>query len=638
MDLITAKNLKKSYSEKRLIEDVSLIIHDGDKIGLVGVNGSGKSTLLRILAGKMDHEGGEIIRANGLRLAYLPQNPDYEPGLSVIDQAIKYTENTVEEYILRTLLTKMHISDMDQSMEELSGGQRKRVALAATLAVDSNLLILDEPTNHMDCDIIEWLEERLDEYKGAVLMITHDRYFLERVTDRICEIENGKLVSFEGNYDEFLEAKAERLSMAIASERKRAAIYKKELRWIHWSAPARTTKAKNRIDRFKKLEESKQNFDNPKMDIMAVSSRLGKKIIEIKGVTKSYSDRLLIDDFSYTVLRDDRIGIVGPNGCGKTTLLKIITGLEEADSGAVDIGETVKIGYFSQEASELDPNKRLIKYVEDIAYGVQTKEGYISASQMLERFLFPAHMHSTMVGSLSGGEKRRLALLSVLIKAPNVLIFDEPTNDLDIDTLTILEDYLDDFSGAVIIVSHDRYFLDRLVGKVFAFEDDGYSVKINPYNGGYSEYMNEVDRRAEDKAKASKGNSAKGNSAKGNSEKGLSAKDSSGDSKGGKAGDSNSGNGINKTASNLNDTRERGKNTKLKFSFNEQREFEHIDDDIAKLEDEISQVEEEISKNYGDYTKLMELTSKKDELDNMLLEKMERWEYLNVLYEKINSK
>ena len=600
MDLITARHIKKSYSEKPLLTDINIIIHENDKIGLVGVNGSGKSTLLKILAGVMDEEGGEIVKSSELRMGYLPQNPDFDPELTALEQMQAYMPRPAEEYVCKSLLSRMHIGDCDMKMKYMSGGQRKKVALAAAMAGDHNLLILDEPTNHMDADIIEWMEDQLGLYKGAVLMITHDRYFLERVTDHICEINRGKLEMYEGNYDKYLEDKAARLSMAIATERKRAAIYKKELRWIHWSAPARTTKAKGRIQRFEQLEAGKQTFENPQLEIDTVSSRLGKKIIEINNISKSYDGKTFIDDFSYTLLRRDRVGIIGPNGCGKSTLLKIIAGRLEPDSGFVDRGETVRIGYFSQEAEELDPNVRLIKYVEDIALSVQTSDGYISASQMLERFLFPPHMHSTMVGKLSGGEKRRLALLSVLMQAPNILLLDEPTNDLDIDTLTILEDYLDDFPGAVVIVSHDRYFLDRLAIKTFSFEEGG---QIEQHIGGYSKSMNERDARAEERAAAL--------AAEKSAQKAMAA---SGADAAPKA-------------------------VKLKFSYKEQKEFEEIDDVIAGLEDKIAETDKLIAAEAatGNYKKLMELTAEKDGLEEQLLEKMERWEYLNDLAAKIEA-
>jgi len=610
MDLITARNLTKHYPDKPILTGADFIIHDNDKIGLVGVNGCGKSTVLKIIAGVEDPDSGEIAFAGDLRIGYLPQNPDFDKDKTVLDQLQAYLRVPVEEYRCKTILSKLHINDAYALMGTLSGGQRRRVALAAALIGDNNLLILDEPTNHMDSDSIEWLEDYLDEFRGAVMMITHDRYFLERVTDHICEIDKGIIYSFEGNYDQFLEDKARRLSMAIASERKRAAIYKKELRWMHWSAPARTTKARGRIERFEKLEAGKQEFENPRLDMATIASRLGKKIVEIKGVSKAYGDRQLISDFSYTLLRSDRVGIIGPNGCGKTTLIKMLAGQLDPDGGVVDVGETVKLGYFSQEAEELDPSKRLIKYVEDIALGVQTSEGYVSASQMLERFLFPSHMHSTYVGSLSGGEKRRLALLSVMLRAPNVLLLDEPTNDLDIDTLTILEDYLDEFQGAVVIVSHDRYFLDRLALKCFVFEEDGQIVE---YPGGFSDAMNKRDalmaERAAARVAAGTGAGRKGK-ADGNADND------------GSTGYVESSNG-------------RRHQQKVKFTYKEQKEYETIDSDIEALENQLAECEAAIGACGADFVRLQELTAEKDRLDTLLLEKLERWEYLTTIAEKM---
>ena len=596
MVLLTGEHIAKSYTEKPLLRDINISIHENDKTGLVGVNGSGKSTLLKIIAGEIEAEGGTITRNNQLKTAYLAQNPEYDPKLTVIEQAMTYAGADIPEYMCRSMLNKAGMENHDKKMTDLSGGERKRVALAAVMVKDSNLLILDEPTNHMDNDIIEWLEEQLILYKGAVFMITHDRYFLERVTDKICEIENGRLITYEGNYDKYLQMKAERQEMALASERKRAAIYKKELRWIRWSAPARTTKARGRIERFKQLEESKLEIEDPHLEIGTSSSRLGKKIIELKNITKGYGDRVLIRDFSYMVLRNDRIGIVGPNGCGKTTLLRLIMGQEMPDSGSIEIGGTVKIGYFSQESTQLDPEKRIIKYIEEISDNVKIGDGYLSASQMLERFLFSPHMHSVQIGRLSGGEKRRLYLLSILMQAPNVLIFDEPTNDLDIDTLTVLEDYLDDFPGAVIIVSHDRYFLDRLAIRTFGFEENG---NIKHYIGGYSSYANDRERRQAEAANARK-------------------------------------NKVEESVSKKADGRNQ-KPKKLKFSYKEQREYEAIEEDIERIESEIKGIEEEILEYSSDFEKLAALSEQKDALDMQLLEKLERWEYLSDLAARIEN-
>lgn len=599
MVLLTAKHIKKSFSEKQLLEDVDLSINEGDKIGLVGVNGSGKSTLLQIIAGVMEEDGGEIIRNHVLRIGYLPQNPPYDPEKTVLEQAAEDVKGNAEEYRVKTLLTRVGMGEFDKKMGELSGGQRKRVALAAVLCSDTNLLILDEPTNHMDNEIIEWLEEQLAEYKGAVFMITHDRYFLERVTDHICEIEKGRLVSYEGNYEAYLTAKQERLELAKANERKRANLYRKELKWIRWTAPARTTKSRSRVQRFQQIKDAKETFEDPRLEIGTLSSRLGKKVIELQHISKSFDGVTYIRDFSYNILRRDRIGIVGHNGCGKTTLLKIIMGLVQPDSGSVDVGETVKIGYFSQESEEMDPDLRIIKYIENIARNVHTKDGYLSASQMLERFLFPSYMHSVKIGKLSGGEKRRLYLLSVLMQAPNVLILDEPTNDLDIDTLTVLEDYLDDFPGAVVIVSHDRYFLDRLVVKTFAFEEDG---NIRQYTGGYSKYMNEKDAREAARASGSSSGSTKGN-------------------------------GPGNTSSSESRRHER---RRLKFSYREQKEYETIDDDIAALEQRAAEIDSEMEAHASEALKLADLAKEKESVEQQLDEKMERWEYLNELAERIS--
>lgn len=596
MILLNAENIQKSYTEKPLLVNVDLSIHHTDKIGLIGVNGSGKSTLLRIIAGAADEEGGVITKSRELRSAYLPQNPPYEPQLSVLEQATGYLEDMglgFELYQCQSMLTRLGMEDFSQKMEELSGGQRKRVAMAAVLAADSNLLILDEPTNHMDSDVISWLEEYLIGYKGAVLMITHDRYFLDRVSNRIAEIDGGKLYSYEGNYDYYLQTKTARKEMEAASERKRMAIYRKELQWIRRGAQARTTKAKGRIQRFQQLEESKLIIDDTSLEMTTAASRLGRKIIEIRGLAKSYGSLKLVDDFSYTLLRNDRVGIVGPNGCGKSTLLGMITGRVEADAGTVEKGDTVKIGYFSQENQALEEDRRVIKYISDIAATVRTEEGSFSASQMLERFLFPPHMHSVEIGRLSGGEKRRLYLLSILMQAPNVLILDEPTNDLDIETLTVLEDYLDDFQGAVIAVSHDRYFLDRVTRRTFAFLGNGL---IREYNGGYSDFQ----ARREEEIREEK-----------------SAEKTRQKVKGAPSGEV------------------QAKPQKPRFTYKEKKEYETIESDIEALELQLHDLEAAMAENARDYGKLAELQREKDVTEEALSEKMERWEYLSELAERI---
>lgn len=606
MILLNAEHIKKSYTEKPLLTDISLSIADTDKIGLIGVNGTGKSTLLKIIAGAMEAEGGSITRSRELQTAYLPQNPPYNPELTALEQAIVYLDaagRPYERYRCQAMLTKLGINDFDQKMGQLSGGQRKRVAMAAALTVDSNLLILDEPTNHLDADVICWLEEFLAGYKGAVFMITHDRYFLDRVANRIVEIDGGRLYSYDGNYDYYLETKAARKEMELASERKRQAIYKKELAWIRRGAQARTTKAKGRIQRFHKLEESKLVTDDASLEMTTASSRLGKKVIEIDGLSKSYGGDPLIDDFSYILLRNDRVGIIGPNGCGKSTLLNMIMGVVQPDSGTVEKGDTVRIGCFSQENQALDESKRVIKFIADISDNVKTAEGSFSASQMLERFLFPPHMHSVEVGRLSGGEKRRLYLLSILMTAPNILILDEPTNDLDIETLAILEDYLDDFNGAVIAVSHDRYFLDRVTRKTFAFVGGG---RIKAYNGGYSDYeARRQEELAEEKAAARASQSSKG------------VRQDAADTSGAAAG--------------------RTKQERPRFTYKEQREYETIEEDIAALEAQLAQVEEAMEENATDFSRLAALSQEKEELDAALMEKLDRWEYLSELAEKIEK-
>lgn len=599
MILLNAEHIKKSYTEKPLLEDINLSIDDTDKIGLIGVNGSGKSTLLKIIAGAMEQEGGEITASRQLRPAYLAQDPVYDPQRTIREQVICWMDelgHSYELYQCQAMLTKMGLADHEQKMGELSGGQRKRAAMAAVLSCESNLLILDEPTNHMDSDIIEWLEDYLIRYKGAVFMITHDRYFLDRVTNRIVEIDGGRLYSYSGNYDYYLETKAARKEMELASERKRASIYRKELAWIRRGAQARTTKAKGRIQRFHELEDSKLIIEETNLELATASSRLGRKIIEMEHISKAYGEKTLIRDFSYILLRDDRIGIIGANGCGKTTLLNMIAGELEPDAGNIEVGETVKIGYFSQHNQVLEEDQRVIKYIAGIAEHVKTTEGYFSASQMLERFLFPSHMHSVEIGRLSGGEKRRLYLLSVLMQSPNILVFDEPTNDLDIETLTVLEDYLDSFQGAVIVCSHDRYFLDRVTRKTFAFEGNG---TITEYNGGYTD--SEPQRK---EAEALRKEAEK--------PKEASAKPAAG-------------------------RRSDGRPQKPKFSFKEQREYDTIEDDIAALEETIDTLEKALgSREYAtDFSKLAALSEEKEAAEAALLEKMERWEYLSELAEKI---
>lgn len=609
MILLNATDISKSYTASPLLSNLSYAINEGDKIGLIGVNGTGKSTLLRITAGIEDADSGKIILTGGVRIGYLPQAPAYDPEKTVLEQAVSYlTRETAAEgeYKCKSMLNQLGITDFEKKMNTLSGGERKRVAMAGIFTNECDILILDEPTNHIDSDTVEWLENYLKKFRGAIFMVTHDRYFLDRVTNVILELTGGRLYRHEGNYEVYLENRAAREEMVLATERKRRTLYRRELEWMRRGAQARTTKAKGRIDRFHQLEESKLVVNNAALEMKSVSSRLGKKIIELEHVSKAFDGVPVISDFSYTVLRNDRIGIIGENGSGKSTLLKLISGELQPDSGSVEIGETVKIGYFSQENEHMDKSRRVIEYICDIAHNVKTEDGYISASQMLERFLFPPHMHSIPVGRLSGGEQRRLYLLGILMGAPNVLLLDEPTNDLDIDTLCILEDYLDSFAGAVIAVSHDRHFIDRIAEKTFVYEGDGH---IAEYPGGYSDW---AERRTA----------------------GLAAEKNAGKSSGKTAASDGKQTDTSVPQAGRTDA---ARPKKLKFSYKEQREFETIDEDIAVLESAIEEVDGRIAEAGSDYCKLQELTAKRDELTAALDEKMEHWVYLNDLAEKIEA-
>jgi ATP-binding cassette subfamily F protein uup len=605
--LLNADKISKSFTERPLLDNISLSINEGDKIGLIGVNGTGKSTLLKILAGKEDAEGGTIIRTKGVRVGYLPQNPIFSKELSVLEQVLQdvaSNERESKEYECKTILTKLGITDFDQPVSNLSGGQKKRVALAGVLASPVEILILDEPTNQLDNDMADWLEKFLAKYPGAILLVTHDRYFLDRVTNKIAELTDGSIYAYDGNYSLYLELKLAREEMALASERKRATLYRTELEWIRSGVRARGTKSKSRIDRFEELKKSRLNMNSDRLELQTVSSRLGKKIIELHHISKSYDDMKMISDFEYTVLRNDRIGIIGPNGYGKSTLLKMIMGMVLPDEGAIEIGDTVKIGYFSQENEEMDLSLRVIEYIQTIAYQVTTSEGTFSASQMLERFLFSPHTHSTVLNRLSGGERKRLALLRVLMGAPNVLLFDEPTNDLDIQTLSVLEDYLDGFPGAVIVISHDRYFLDRVVQRIFSLEGNG---NVGHYPGGYTDYLEIRQHEEKEQQEALKANS--------------------------------------KQSSRKNPTDRKdqfaGKaeiQQKVKFSYKEQREFDTIEDDIASLEQKLAELELEMSNAAANYDLLQELLPEKQALEEELLAKMDRWVYLNDLAEKMKDR
>ena len=615
MILLNATDISKSYTVNPLLSNLSYAINEGDKIGLIGVNGTGKSTLLRITAGAEEPDSGKIVLTGGVHIGYLMQAPDYDPEQTVLEAAVSYLRPEVlaeGDYLCKSMLNQLGITDFTRKMGTLSGGERKRVAMAGIFTNPCDILILDEPTNHIDSDTVEWLENYLKKFRGAIFMVTHDRYFLDRVTNVILELTGGKLYRHEGNYEVYLENKAAREEMALATERKRRTLYRRELEWMRRGAQARTTKAKGRIDRFHQLEESKLVINNDALEMKSVSSRLGKKIIELEHVSKVFDGIAVISDFSYTVLRNDRVGIIGENGSGKSTLLKLIAGQLQPDSGNVEIGETVKIGYFSQENEHMDKSRRVIEYICDIAHNVKTEDGYISASQMLERFLFPPHMHSIPVGRLSGGEQRRLYLLGILMGAPNVLLLDEPTNDLDIDTLCVLEDYLDTFEGAVIAVSHDRHFIDRIAEKTFVYEGEGH---IEQYPGGYSDWAARRDARLADSKAA--GKSSRKTAAVKNRENAVGQQEDAVKTQRGRA--------------------ENEKPKKLKFSYKEQREFESIDEDIAALEGAIAETDKEINCAGSDYCKLQELTAKREELSVSLDEKMERWVYLNDLAEKIQA-
>ncbi len=633
MNILSAEGISKSFSEKIIINGIDLGINEGEKIGLIGINGTGKSTLLKIIAGIEAVDAGKIIKGSSIRTEYLPQNPYFEPGTTVLQQVFKGNSPVMElirqyedvlhqveqcpgdlsmekkltdlthkmdtmdgwtiESEAKSILTRLGIFDFQADVGILSGGQRKRVAIASALISPADLLILDEPTNHIDSNTVDWLEKYLDKRKGALLMVTHDRYFLDRVANRIIELYNGKLYSYQGNYSKYLEMKAEREEAEQSIERKRQNLIRSELEWIRRGAQARSTKQKARIDRFEKLQEEQGNVRAGNVEIKVGSSRLGKKIIELENVSKAFSEANVISDFSYILLRDDRIGIIGPNGSGKSTLLKIITRQLEPDRGSVITGETVKIGFFSQENEEMNESLRVIDYIREEAEFIEVDGVKISASQMLETFLFPPEVQWTPISKLSGGEKRRLYLLRILMGMPNILILDEPTNDLDIQTLTVLENYIDEFPGAVIVVSHDRYFLDRTADKIFSFEGEGI---IKQFTGGYSDYFESLR----------------------NQEKTIEEN-------------------YNKKSADKKSDNAPKKDRPLKFTFKEQKEFDEIDDLIADTEKELEEINQEIDISSSDFQRLQELLLKKQSLEDHLNQLIERWAYLNELAEKISK-
>ena len=627
MSLITIEHLTKSYTERLLFDDTSFSIGDGEKVGLIGINGTGKSTLLKIVAGLEEPDDGSVIRRRNLYIRYLPQIPQFTPGDSVLDSIVRdnlnephFTSREEIEASAKTILTKLGIYDFTAKVETLSGGQRKRVALTSVLLSTADLLILDEPTNHLDSEMADWLEDYLKKFRGALLMITHDRYFLDSVTNRIVELDKGKLYSYQSNYEGFLKLKAERLDMMAASERKRQSILRTELAWMQRGARARSTKQKAHIQRYEALRGQ--------VEMESISSRLGRTTVEIEHLSKAYGDKVLMRDFNYVFLKNDRIGIIGPNGSGKSTLMKMIAGWVKPDSGTIEIGQTVKLGYFSQENEDMDVSLKVIDYIRNVAEYVQTKDGSISASQMLERFLFPSSVQYTTISRLSGGERRRLYLLRILMSAPNVLLLDEPTNDLDIRTLMILEDYLDSFQGIVITVSHDRYFLDRVVRRIFAFEGDGNVVQ---YEGGFTDYQVAYQR----KLAQSGGGEMSGVS--GNRAGSQNVSGNQGGNGGAGSASGADGAGMESGASVKSSQDGRAHQKKLKFSYKEQKEWETIEDDIAGLEEAIEALDAQIAVSATDYGKLNQLMTEKAEKEAQLEEKMDRWVYLNDLAEQIEA-
>ena len=608
MNILSLENITHSYTERKLFDETSFYLHEGEKVGVIGINGTGKSTLLKIMAGLEVPDEGEVIKASNLMIHYLPQNPQFNEDDTVLESVqnmVHHHANEDELIKAKSMMTRLGITDFEQKTAELSGGQRKRLALVSVLITPCDILIMDEPTNHLDSDMAEWLENQLKAFKGALVMVTHDRYFLDSVTNRIIELDKGKIYSYNEKYSGFLQRKAEREASAKASERKRQSILRKEIEWMQRGARARSTKQKAHIQRYENLKNQSGIVQDEKIELSSIKSRMGKTTIELENISKAYGDNVLIKDFSYNFLKGDRVGFVGKNGCGKTTLMKIIDGRLQPDSGTVNIGQTIKIGYYTQEIESnesagiayMNPEDKVIDYIKNTAEFVRTEDGLVSASVMLERFLFEPSQQYSKIEKLSGGERRRLNLLRVLMEAPNVLILDEPTNDLDIETMTILEDYLDSFDGIVITVSHDRYFLDRVVRRIFSFEGNG---PIEQYEGGYTDYIN----KKKDKEQVTPKNSDK---VKSKSE--------------------------NKAEKESYKTR----NKKLKFSYNEQREYETIEDDIAQLEEKLSRLEDEMNKNATNSVKLKEIMEEKEETENLLMEKMDRWEYLEELAKKIQQ-
>ena len=600
MNLLTMEHITKSYTDRILLNDVAFSINENEKIGVIGINGMGKSTLLKVAAGIEPYDSGKISMGNHVKISYLPQTPQFAEDDTVLSAAIAGNIDELNQWTIeadaKSMLNQLGFTDYEEKVSHMSGGQKKRIALVKALLTLADILVLDEPTNHLDNAMSEWLEDYLIQFRGAILMVTHDRYFLDRVSNRIVEVDQGALYNYPGNYSEFVRLKEERQNIALATEKKRKNLLRTELEWLHRGARARSTKQKAHIDRIRAMQEMQDIQEEKQVAMDSVVTRMGNKTIELSHISKSYGSKVLIQDYNYIFLKNDRIGIIGPNGCGKSTLLKIIDGILEPDTGSVDVGQTIKIGYFSQENEYMDESLKVIDYVKEVGEYITTSEGKITASQMLENFLFDGAMQWSKIEKLSGGEKRRLYLLRVLMSAPNVLILDEPTNDLDIQTLTILEDYLDRFDGIVIVVSHDRYFLDRTVRRIFAFEGNGV---IRQSEGGYSDYLIhlELEKTENESPSASPKNTDKSDAKKS----------------------------------------WKGGEKKLKFSFKEQREFETIDDDIAALEEKIEAADADILKNATNSAMLAELMAEKESLEQQLEGKMDRWVYLNDLNEQIQN-
>lgn len=599
MNLLTMEHIIKSYTDRILLNDIGFSISENEKIGVIGINGMGKSTLLKVVAGIEPYDSGKISMRSQVKICYLPQTPVFESGTTVLKAAVEGNIDEMNQWTVeadaKAMLNQLGFTEYDEKIEHMSGGQKKRIALVNALLTTADILVLDEPTNHLDNAMSEWLEEYLIQFRGAVLMVTHDRYFLDRVVNRIVEVDNGKLYSYPGNYSEFVRLKEERQNMALATERKRKSLLRTELEWLSRGARARSTKQKAHIDRIKAMQEIQDIQEEKRVSMSSVASRMGNKTIELSDISKSYGEKILIKNYNYFFLKNDRIGIIGPNGCGKTTLLKIINGIVRPDTGTVEMGQTIRVGYFSQENEYMDDSEKVIDYVKEVGEYITTPEGKITASQMLENFLFDGAMQWSRIEKLSGGEKRRLYLLRVLMSSPNVLILDEPTNDLDIQTLTILEDYLDRFDGIIIIVSHDRYFLDRTVNRIFSFEGEG---EIRQFEGGYSDYLIRKELEAFPEEKVSAGKAEKAD------------KD------------------ANKDAWKQHEK-------KIRFTYKEQKEFESIDDDIAELEGKIEKLDQEIAQNVTNSARLNELLKEKEQIEQALDEKMDRWVYLNDLNEQI---